>query len=221
MEASHLKENVRQNKRFAWTTLFDRHVYRDERNTIRTSKQLAGPGGTMVSTVSEMTSVTYKGQLYVFAYYSHSIESAAYLENREGEARDRRAPLHPRRAPYGRPRHWRDFSEEFFGPSGILRPEKGLVVVVRAPSNYIFLVKTFAIGGRQTITIWRLRRPRGAMAQCPPRLRHCIQSGTTGPIETKTPPVDSAYALLSAVSKMVTSKGQLFSTFCSFGCKKP
>ena len=38
----------------------------------------------------------------------------------------RRAPLHPRRAPYGR--HWRDFSEELFGPEGALRTEKGLIV---------------------------------------------------------------------------------------------
>ena len=79
---------------------------------------------------------------------------AAYLENREGGGGPRagRAPLHPRRAPYGR--HWRDFSEECFGPEGALRRPQGLIVVggrLRTPSNYIFPVKTFAIGGRQTI----------------------------------------------------------------------
>ena len=36
-------------------------------------------------------------------FNSHQLESAAYLENREGGgARVRRAPPHPRRAPYGR-----------------------------------------------------------------------------------------------------------------------
>ena len=38
--------------------------------------------------------------------------------------------------------------------NGALRPEKGLIIVVgrlRVPSNYISPVKTFAIGGRQTI----------------------------------------------------------------------
>ena len=56
-----------------------------------------------------------------------------------GGARARRAPLHAREAPYGR--HWRDFL-------------KGLFVVGwrrwRAPSNYIFSVNTFAIGGSRT-----------------------------------------------------------------------
>ena len=36
-------------------------------------------------------------------------------------------------------------------------------------------------------------------------LQPFYNSGTTGPIETKMPPVDSAYAISSAVSKMVTS----------------
>ena len=69
--------------------------------------------------------------------------SSVFRKSRRGGARARRAPLHPRRAPYGR--HWKDFA---------LRPEKGLIVVggrLRAPSNYIFPVKTFAIGGHQTI----------------------------------------------------------------------
>ena len=36
-------------------------------------------------------------------------------------------------------------------------------------------------------------------------LQPFYNSGTTGPIETKMPPVDSAYAISSVVSKMVTS----------------
>ena len=51
-----------------------------------------------------------------------TVSPAACLENREGGARARRAPLHPRRAPYGR--HWRAFSE-------------GLFVVGRAPEGAI------------------------------------------------------------------------------------
>ena len=47
----------------------------------------------------------------------------------------RRAPLHPRRAAYGR--HWRDFSEECF--------------VVGEALQLYFPCKTFAIGGRRTI----------------------------------------------------------------------
>ena len=54
--------------------------------------------------------------------------SSVYLQNREGGgARARRAPLHSRRAPYGR--HWRDFSEEVFVVGESLRaprPEKPL-----------------------------------------------------------------------------------------------
>ena len=42
---------------------------------------------------------------------------------------------------------------------------------LRAPSNYIFPVKTFAIGGRQTIAKGAFGAPGGAMAQCPPCLR--------------------------------------------------
>ena len=87
--------------------------------------------------------------------------TAAYLENREGRPRARRAPLHPRRAPYGR--HWRDFSEEVFvvGGQGALRPEKPLEGVSggtfrrwRAPEGALqlrFPYKTFAIGGHRTI----------------------------------------------------------------------
>ena len=78
--------------------------------------------------------------------------SSVFRKSRGGGARARRAPFHPGRAPYGR--HWRDSEDFFFGPEGALRPEKGLIVVggrLREPFNYIFPVKTFAIGERQTI----------------------------------------------------------------------
>ena len=68
--------------------------------------------------------------------------TAAYLENREGGgARARRAPLHPRRAPYGE----RSSLEGLFGAS---------FRRWRTPSGALqlhFPCKTFAIGGRRTI----------------------------------------------------------------------
>ena len=83
-------------------------------------------------------------------------QTAAYLENREGGgARARRAPLHPRRALYGR--HWRDFSE-------------GLFVVGGRP-NYILHVKhsdSRLEGPEQSQRARRLWRPRGAWPSVPP-----------------------------------------------------
>ena len=59
--------------------------------------------------------------------------AAAYLENREGGgARARRAPLQPRRAPYGR--NWRDFSEGLFG-GGHVRPPWGQATEPGQSSN--------------------------------------------------------------------------------------
>ena len=92
--------------------------------------------------------------------------SSVFGKSRRGGPRARRAPLHPRRAPYGR--HWRDFSEEFFviggrrgAPIGAFRPEKLLEELFggtfrrwRAPEGVLqlhFPCKTFAIGGRRTI----------------------------------------------------------------------
>ena len=54
-----------------------------------------------------------------------------------GGVRARRAPLHPRRAPYGR--HWRDFSEGLFVVGGRLM----------APFNYIFPVKHSRLEGAE------------------------------------------------------------------------
>ena len=106
-----------------------------------------------------------------------NILSAAYLQNREGGARARRAPLHPRRAPYSR--HWRDFSEEVFVVWGRLQAGKPLEELSggtfcrwRAPSNYIFLVKHSRLEGAE-------QSQRGVMAQCPPTyapVYYCQQS---------------------------------------------
>ena len=80
--------------------------------------------------------------------------AAAHLENREvgGGTKARRVRLHPRRAPYGR--HWSGFSEVLFGVGG--------------PSNYIFLVNTFAIGGRRTTAKGAFRAQEEAWLSAPP-----------------------------------------------------
>ena len=93
------------------------------------------------ATVLELFRKSRRGQI---------LPPAAYLEIAKGGQRLWRAPLHPRRAPYSR--HWRDFSEEFFGPEGARRrPQAPKGIYRRWRVHYIFPVKTFAIGGRQTI----------------------------------------------------------------------
>ena len=72
----------------------------------------------------------------------------------KGGARARRAPLHPRRAPYGR--HWKGFSEEVFvvggrlrAPSGQKSPWRDFPEGLSAPSNYIFPVKHSRLEGAE------------------------------------------------------------------------
>ena len=71
-----------------------------------------------------------------------------------GRARARRAPLHPRRAPYGR--HGMDFSKPSFSSL--------------EGAQLHFPCKTFAIGGRRTIAkgAFGAKAPKGGMPQCPP-----------------------------------------------------
>ena len=104
---------------------------------------------------------------------SLDLRTAAYLENREGGGQGIGG------------RHFTQggrstvviggtFRRNFFGPEGALRPEKA-----QAPSNYIFPVKTFAIGGRQTIVKGAFGA-QGGMAQCPPCLRPCLRTLASG-----------------------------------------
>ena len=100
---------------------------------------------------------------------AYELLSSVFGKSRRVGARARRAPLHPRRAPYGRYR--RDFSEEVFvvgAPSGRKSPwrdfSEGLFVV--GGRQLHFSCKTFAIGGRRTIA--KGAEPRGHGPVPPP-----------------------------------------------------
>ena len=116
------------------------------------------------------------------------LNSSVFGKSQRRGARARRAPLHPRRAPYGR--HWRACSEEFFvvggrlrAPIGAFRPEKpleglfgGTFCSWRAPSGAFQLhypCKAFAIGGRRTIAKGAFGA-RGGHCPVSPCLRPCI-----------------------------------------------
>ena len=104
--------------------------------------------------------LTHRGYLLLRKLQSSAVEFGDIVLSQQRiykiarGARARRAPLHPRRAPYGR--HWRDFPEGLFVVGGRLR----------APFNYIFPVKHSRLEGAEQ-SQRRLRRPRGSWPSAP------------------------------------------------------